>query len=73
MGSPFGLALYGKGLYSRRPDWFRNTVCEPVTWGDAACRPAPWMPAIAVPPVWAPAFVNRQTRKSPPIAGGRNG
>lgn len=63
MGFPYGDGLYGKGLYSRRPDWWRDKACLNDNWAAQACValaiepvPAPVSvlePIVCLPPAWA--------------------
>lgn len=47
MGFPYGNGLYGKGLYSRRPDWWRTATCVTEAWAAQACATPAWTPQAA--------------------------
>ena len=49
MGYPFGYFRYGSGLYSRKPDWWRATACEPAAWAVVTCPQAAKQPPAGSP------------------------
>lgn len=55
MGYPYGDALYGSGLYSRRPDWWRDRACENEEWVPNTCEELPWVPVTPPQEVWTSA------------------
>lgn len=65
MGFPYGDGLYGKGLYSRRPDAWRPRDCKPPPWIGESCGPSPWS-ALTLPPPdgWSPS-PQQSTRARP--------
>lgn len=63
MGFPYGDGLYGKGLYSRRPDWWRLKDCVNDNWDEKTCEQlvvelvpqvaTAWDDASCKPRIWA--------------------
>lgn len=74
MGFPYGDGLYGKGLYSRRPDWWRGKACANDGWSIGDCPPNPWAPAAPQPTAWGLMKGAKATKSVKlPIAGMSNG
>jgi len=71
MGFPFGDGLYGKGLYSRRPDWWRGRACGQEGWQTTACGPSVWTPTPPPAGAWTPALGQR--RGAVRLSGGSDG
>jgi hypothetical protein len=57
MGFPWGNGFYGLGLYSRRPDWWRDKTCVNDEWAAQSCDPPAWTPSQSADalPAWSPA------------------
>jgi hypothetical protein len=58
MGYPYSDARYGSGLYSRRPDWWRDKACANDAWTGKTCPPLAWAPIVVRNPddrPWLPA------------------
>lgn len=66
MGFPYGDGLYGKGLYSRRPDWWRGKDCEQSGWSSSICDKIVWGPPTAKIIPWKPAVKAPQAGFKPP-------
>lgn len=67
MGFPYGDGLYGKGLYSRRPDWWRKKECINDQWARQTCDVSVWSQIDRADAPWT------QRQRGKPIAGGVNG
>ena len=68
MGFPYSDGLYGRGLYSRRPDWWRDKTCVNDQWSAVVCDHSGWEKAPHVEHHrW------QRPRQGQPIAGGANG
>ena len=52
MGFPYGDALYGRGLYSRRPDWWRDKSCYNNQWAAKTCQDGAWAASGTDTPTW---------------------
>jgi hypothetical protein len=64
MGFPYGDGLYGRGLYSRRPDWWRDRTCQNDAWGGIRCEAVAWeTPAAAPVQPWQPLRGARPARQ----------
>jgi hypothetical protein len=50
MGFPFGDGLYGRGLYSRRPDTWRNRPVQTRDWTVTTSGAPAWTVAPAESP-----------------------
>lgn len=62
MGYPFSDARYGSGLYSRRPDWWRDRACLNDAWKGKACDAPTWNTTTVTP---APLFWDSVTKGAP--------
>ncbi len=67
MGFPYGLGLYGKGIYSRKFGWWRDTTCHAQTWAAGECK------TNAGSSTSTRALVVSSRREAPKVVGQRYG